>query len=171
MKTTEIEIGVIKFVITEIPKKEQLVEYETLLKNHQVDLLIRIVENSLLYEIHIPGLIVIDFTNFQDGSVPTLQIMERYIKTIEEIKLKYSNPVIAMHCFSSLGRCPTFLSISMIIENPKMDIYDIIIYIRKKRPGALNRKQMDWLIKTCVVIRRGHCVQWKDLLMKWLRKN
>ena len=85
MKVTEIEIGVIKFVITEIPKKEQLAEYETLLKNHQVDLLIRIVENSLLYEINIPGLSIVDFTDFQDGSVPTNEIMERYIKTIEEI--------------------------------------------------------------------------------------
>lgn len=146
MKVTEIKIGVIKFVITEIPKKEQLVEYETLLKNHQVDLLIRIVENSLLYEINIPGLSIVDFTDFQDGSVPTNEIMERYIKVIEEIKLKCTNPVVAMHCFSSLGRCPTFLGISMIIENPKMDKYDIIIYIRKKRPGALNVKQVNWLI-------------------------
>lgn len=146
MKATEIKIGVIKFVITEIPKKEQLTEYETLLKNSHVDLLIRIVEKSLLYNISVPGLSIVDFTDFVDGSIPTKEIMERYVTLIEKIKLKCSNPVVAMHCMSSLGRCPTFLGISMIYFNPKMDRYDIIIYIRKMRPGALNSKQMNWLI-------------------------
>jgi protein tyrosine phosphatase type 4A len=161
MKATEIEIGVIKFIITELPKKEQLTEYETLLKNHQVDLLIRIVEKSLLYEINVPNLTVVDFTNFEDGSVPTKEIMDKYIKLIEDIKVKYTNPIVAIHCVSSLGRCPTFLGISMIIEHSKMDRYEIIIYIRKKRPGALNAKQVNWLIDVKIPSKKKSWEFWK----------
>lgn len=162
MKPTEIEIGVIKFIITELPRKEQLTEYETLLKNHEVDLLIRIVEKSLLYEINVPNLTIVDFTDFEDGSVPTKDIMDKYIKLIEDIKVKYTNPIVAIHCVSSLGRCPTFLGISMIYFNPKMDRYDIIIYIRKKRPGALNVKQMNWLIDLKIPSKKKSWEFWKN---------
>lgn len=161
MKVIELEIGVIKFVITEIPKKDQLMEYETLLKTRQIGLLIRIVEESLLYEINIPGLIVVNFTDFKDGSVPTKSIMDKYIKLIEDIKIKYTNPIVAIHCISSLGRCPTFLGISMIIENPKIDRYDMIMYIRKIRPGALNSKQMNWLIYLKIPSKKNKWMFWK----------
>lgn len=144
--TTEIKIGVIKFVITEIPKKEQLIEYETLLKNFKVNFLIRIVDKSLLYEINVPNLTVIDFTDFEDGSVPSKEIVDRYISIIEDIKIKYTNPIISIHCYSSLGRAPTLICISMIKENPKINRYDMILYVRKKRPGAFNSKQLNWLL-------------------------
>ena len=148
-------------MITEIPKKEQLTEYETLLKNHQVDLLIRIVNESLLYEISVTGLIVVDFTDFEDGSIPSKEIVDRYIKIIEEIKLNYHNPVVAIHCVSSLGRCPTFLGISMIMENPKVDRCEIIIYIRKKRQGALNLRQVNWLMDFKIPSKKKKWEFWK----------
>jgi protein tyrosine phosphatase type 4A len=124
-------------------------------------LLIRIVEKSLLYEINVPNLTVVDFTNFEDGSVPTKEIMDKYIKLIEDIKVKYTNPIVAIHCVSSLGRCPTFLGISMIIEHSKMDRYEIIIYIRKKRPGALNAKQVNWLIDVKIPSKKKSWEFWK----------
>jgi protein tyrosine phosphatase type 4A len=146
MKVTEIEIGVVKYFITECPRIEQLEEFKHIIIKNKVNILIRILEPSQLYEINVPNLTVVDFTDFQDGSVPTTEIMERYIQIIEDAKKKYKNPNILGHCLSSMGRMPTFLGISMIYFNPKMDRCDIIIYIRKKRPGALNVKQMNWLI-------------------------
>lgn len=146
MRTTEIKVGVIKFVITEIPKKEQLADYETLLKNFEVNFLIRIVKKSLLYEINVPNLRVVDFTDFEDGSVPSKEIVARYISIMEDIKMKCINPIIAIHCYSSLGRAPTLISLSMIKENKKIDRHDMILYIRKKRPGAFNSKQLNWLL-------------------------
>lgn len=146
MKVTEIKIGVIKFVITEIPRKEQLAEYETLLKNYQVNLLIRIVEKSLLYEINVQDLKVVDICDFEDGSVPSKEIVDRYIHVIEDISSLYTDPIVAIHCVSSLGRCPTLLGVSMIKQNPKIDRCDMVILIRNKRPKALNNKQMNWLI-------------------------
>jgi len=179
MKVTKIEIGVVKYFITKCPGVNEIEEFKHIIIKNKVNILIRIIEHSQLYDVSdIPDLIVENFTDFQDGSVPTLQVVNRYIQIIKDAKKKYKNPNILCHCLSSIGRCPTFLGISMIIENPKMDRCDVIIYIRKKRPGALNAKQVNWLIDgACAPLRCDRSLssllaaKWKELLRKWLKKN
>jgi len=141
MKVSKFKIGMIEFIVTECPHIDQLEEFKNI-----INILIRILEPSQLYDISVPNLTVVDFTDFQDGSVPTLQVIERYIQIIEDAKKKYKNPNILAHCVSSMGRCPTFLGISMIKENPKIDRFEIINEIRKKRKGALNLKQVNFLL-------------------------
>jgi protein tyrosine phosphatase type 4A len=162
MKFTKFEIGVVKYFITECPRVNEIEEIKNIIIKNKINILIRILEPYQLYDVSdIPGLIVENFTDFQDGSVPTTEIMERYIQIIEDAKKKYKNPNILGHCLSSMGRMPTFLGISMIIENSKMDRYDIIIYIRKKRPGALNAKQVNWLIDVKIPSKKKSWEFWK----------
>jgi len=179
MKVTEFNFGVVKYFITECPNINQLEEFKNIIIKNKVDILIRILEHSRLYDISdIPDLVVENFTDFQDGSVPTLKVVDRYIQIIENAKKKYKNPNILVHCISSLGRAPTFLGISMIIENPKMNRCEIISYIRKRRRGALNIKQVNWLIDgACEPLRRDRSLRsllaakWKDLLRKSTEKK
>lgn len=169
MQVTEIEIGVVKYFITECPRIDQLEEFKHIIIKNKVNILIRILEPSQLYDVSdIPDLIVENFTDFQDGSVPTTEIMERYIQIIEDAKKKYKNPNILGHCLSSMGRMPTFLGISMIIEYPKMDRCDVIIYIRKKRPGSLNIKQINWLIGAPIRHNRSLLSKWREILRIYL---
>lgn len=163
MKITEIQVGVVKYFITECPSVNEIEEIKNIIIKNKINILIRILEPSKLYDVSdTPNLIIENFTDFQDGSVPTLQVVDRYIRIIEEAKKKYKNPNILGHCISSLGRCPTFLGISMIIEHPKMDRYDIITYIRKERPGALNSKQMNWLMDLKIPSKNKKWKFWKN---------
>ena len=147
MEVTEIQIGVIKYFITECPRIDQLKEFKYIIIKNKVNILIRILEPYQLYNISdIPDLTVENFTNFQDGLVPTKEIIDRYIHIIEDAKKRYKNPNILVHCLSSLGRCPTLIAVSMIEENPRVDHCDVITYIRKKRPGAFNSKQIKWIL-------------------------
>lgn len=161
MKVSKFKIGVTEFIITECPKLDQMDEFKNIIIKNKVNILIRIVEKSLLYEINVPNLTVVDFTDFEDGSVPSKQIMDKYIKLIEDIKVKYTNPIVAIHCVSSLGRAPTFLGIYMIIENPKLDRYDMINLIRSKRSFALNLKQVNWLIDLKIPSKKKSWEFWK----------
>ena len=136
MKVSKFKIGMIEFIVTECPHIDQLEEFKNIIIKNKVNILIRILEPSQLYDISVPNLTVVDFTDFQDGSVPTLQVIERYIQIIEDAKKKYKNPNILAHCVSSMGRCPTFLGISMIKENPKITAKDMITATGLSRRGV-----------------------------------
>ena len=111
MKKTILPVNNTQFIITNCPRDEELELYKSLLINSKVNLLIRIV--NVNYIIDIPELIVVDFPEYKDGTYPSQNIIEKYKKTMTDIKIKYKNPVVAIHCLSSLGRTACFIALEI----------------------------------------------------------
>lgn len=54
-----------------------------------------------------------------------------------------SAPTIAVHCIAGLGRAPILVAIALIEYG--MDALDSVYFIRQKRRGAINQKQLQFL--------------------------
>lgn len=52
-------------------------------------------------------------------------------------------PTIAVHCVAGLGRAPILVAIALIESG--MNPLDTVEFLRKRRRGVLNNKQMRWL--------------------------
>jgi protein-tyrosine phosphatase len=91
-----------------------------------------------------PDLIVKELY-FKDGEYPTNEIINEYSAFIIECKKKFTRPIIAIHCVSSLGRAPCIIALQMIQEGNK-DRFYIIEYIRSNIRGAFNIKQLNWVL-------------------------
>jgi protein tyrosine phosphatase type 4A len=75
--------------------------------------------------------------DYPDGSTPNKELLFVWNELI-----KLNEPIL-VHCFAGLGRSPVLVTISLIENNMKYS--DAIEYIREKKHGALNSKQLEWL--------------------------
>ena len=90
---------------------------------------------------------------FQDGDPPSDDIINRWLDVVDETfgsaaaPGKYeeqdASPAIAVHCVAGLGRAPVLVAIALI-EAGK-NAFDAIQFIREKRRGAINDKQIRFL--------------------------
>jgi|EP00945_MAST-04E_sp_MAST-4E-sp1_P002604 protein tyrosine phosphatase type IVA len=90
---------------------------------------------------------------FQDGDPPSEDIIKRWLAVVDETfgpataADKYEQQdaaaAIAVHCVAGLGRAPVLVAIALIEagKNP----FDAIQFIREKRRGAINDKQIRFL--------------------------
>lgn len=97
MESTLLKVNNVQFIITRRPLTTELEIYKNLLINYKVNLLIRIVEEPI--DIH--GINIVDFPEYKDGTSPDKIIIEKYKVLMINIKKKYKNPIIAIHCISS----------------------------------------------------------------------
>jgi protein tyrosine phosphatase type 4A len=147
MKSVIIDTAQIQFIMTECPTLQQIHDFILLLKYHNVNYLLRI--NKDLYDTNlilqeIPNLIIKNLY-FPDGEFPNIDVINEYIEFKKECCIY---PIIAIHCVASLGRSPCIIALEMI--NQKMfndDRFAIIDYIRNKRKGAFNNKQLKWILE------------------------
>lgn len=55
-----------------------------------------------------------------------------------------SKPVVALHCVSGIGRAPVLVAAALI--DAGIDPLEAVELVRAKRRGALNKKQLAWLM-------------------------
>jgi hypothetical protein len=99
---------------------------------------------------------------FEDGGVPPPAIVKRWISLCESrfgpigkpskpicsddeesVSLEDTGPCIAVHCVAGLGRAPVLVAIALIEAG--MDKLDAIELIRRKRRGAFNSRQIQYI--------------------------
>ncbi|KAL0080362.1 protein-tyrosine phosphatase-like protein [Phycomyces blakesleeanus] len=94
---------------------------------------------------------------FTDGEAPSNKIVEGWLNLVEqrfgtpqEVDFEkktpdddYQLPCIAAHCVAGLGRAPVLIAIALMEEG--MSPLDSVAYIRERRRGAINNKQIKYI--------------------------
>ncbi|KAI7852349.1 protein-tyrosine phosphatase-like protein [Circinella umbellata] len=91
---------------------------------------------------------------FGDGEAPPVPIVEAWLKLVDERfpsqqegeqgqNNNSSIPCIATHCVAGLGRAPVLVAIALIELG--MPALDAVAYIRERRRGAINNKQLKYI--------------------------
>uniref|UniRef100_A0A2I3FSH8 Protein tyrosine phosphatase type IVA 3 n=1 Tax=Nomascus leucogenys TaxID=61853 RepID=A0A2I3FSH8_NOMLE len=90
---------------------------------------------------------------FDDGAPSPNQIVDDWLNLLETKFHEEPGFCVAVHCVAELGRAPVLVALALIECGMKYE--DAVQFIRQKRRGALNSKQLD---------TNGHCcVQQKEM--------
>jgi protein tyrosine phosphatase type 4A len=90
------------------------------------------------------GIHVLDLP-FEDGTTPSADIISRWCNLLKMRKTAELNSCIVVHCVAGLGRAPVLVAVALIELGMRYE--DAVEMIRRKRQGAINSKQLDFLSK------------------------
>lgn len=149
-----------KFLITDCPNDAAMDSYVKLLKEHNVVALVRVCEPSYSTKaLEQAGVKVHDW-EFEDGDPPPEKVISDWNNLTASVFAKTVSPApcIAVHCVAGLGRAPVMVAISLIESGMSAD--DAILFIRARRRGAINTKQVAFLnhYRRRSTHKKGSCV-------------
>lgn len=145
----------LKFLVFDAPSDRNLDLYLKELKSHHVTDVVRVCDPS--YDktaLEKEGITVHDWP-FPDGDPPPTQIVNDFLSLV---KTRFSSPsdksspassasnpscCIGVHCVAGLGRAPVLVAMALIESG--MAPLDAAIFIRERRRGAINAKQLKYL--------------------------
>jgi len=145
-RPTLIDFKHFKFLVMDAPTDQNLSAYIEALKKKNATWVVRACESTystapLLAE----GIKVLDLP-FPDGDPPPDSVRDRWMQLVdEEFKDPSVDKCIAVHCVAGLGRAPALVAIALIEAG--MDPLESISFIRKKRRGAINARQITYIEK------------------------
>eukprot|EP00457_Paulinella_chromatophora_P008671 gb/GEZN01008712.1/.p1 GENE.gb/GEZN01008712.1/~~gb/GEZN01008712.1/.p1 ORF type:complete len:171 (+),score=25.15 gb/GEZN01008712.1/:374-886(+) len=143
-RITSVEFNGKNFVLMDTPTDSNLAQYIQILKKKNVTLIARACEPSytrldLLQEAGI-GLVELPF---KDGDPPPDPIVDKFLDCCRDEFKKGKDTTVAVHCVAGLGRAPVLVAVALVEYG--MEPLDAIEYIRKRRRGAINAKQLTYL--------------------------
>lgn len=163
-KPTFLENKNYRFLIMDCPSDSNISSYAEVLKKKHAVAVTRACEASYSTQLlKDAGIRVLDVP-FPDGDPPSPEIVNRWLDLVDSVfnidsgasaaaapapangagdGEDNSKPCIAVHCVSGLGRAPVLVAIALIESG--MDPLDAIEFIRKKRRGAINARQLRYL--------------------------
>ncbi|KAM6334901.1 protein tyrosine phosphatase type IVA 2 isoform 1-T3 [Alca torda] len=106
------------------------------------------------------GIQVLDWP-FDDGAPPPNQIVDDWLNLLKTKFREEPGCCVAVHCVAGLGRAPVLVALALIECGMKYE--DAVQFIRQKRRGAFNSKQLLYLEKYRPKMRlrfkdaNGHC--------------
>ncbi|XP_026203523.1 protein tyrosine phosphatase type IVA 2b isoform X1 [Anabas testudineus] len=115
------------------------------LKKFEVNTLVRVCDAT--YDkapVEKEGIKVLDWP-FDDGAPPPTQIVDDWLKLVNTKFREEPGCCIAVHCVAGLGRAPVLVALALIECGMKYE--DAVQFIRQKRRGAFNCKQLLYLEK------------------------
>eukprot|EP01135_Chromosphaera_perkinsii_P005767 Nk52_evm10s360 gene=Nk52_evmTU10s360 len=144
-----IEYKSMRFIIMDAPSNSNVKAYVTeLLKNNVTDV-VRVCDptyNKTVMEQN--GINVWDWP-FEDGEAPPTTIIKDWLELVEQRfyskGASEKKACIACHCVAGLGRAPVIVALALIEAGLSPE--DTIEFIRQKRRGAINSKQIKFLQK------------------------
>ena len=152
-KPTLVEKAPMRFLIMDAPRQSNLPYYIREMKKHDVTEVVRVCEPT-----YVPGSefaaagICLHEMEYKDGSSPDKELIMSWLRLVEQTcytgtsnsSPSSSGPCIAVHCVAGLGRAPVMVAIALI-EFAGMDSVEAVSFIRNKRRGAINEKQLLYL--------------------------
>jgi len=142
-----VERGNQGFLLIDCPTEANLDAYIQDMKNSNVTVLVRACECKDAYpaaKVNAAGITTFDLP-YVDGDSPPTDIIQKWLQVVEDT-FTGNNPkkqTVAVHCIAGLGRTPVLVAIALIQD--KMQPLDAVAFIRNKRRGAINAKQLRFL--------------------------
>ncbi|CAF99049.1 unnamed protein product, partial [Tetraodon nigroviridis] len=151
----EITYDCLRFLITHNPTNAQLGKFIEDLKAFGVNTLVRVC--AATYDktpVEQEGIQVLDWP-FDDGSAPPDQVVDDWLNLLQMKFRDEPGSCVAVHCVAGLGRfvppgvrgscqgAPVLVALALI--ECGMEYEDAVHFIRQKRRGAFNSKQLLYL--------------------------
>lgn len=151
-KPTLVEKAPMRFLIMDAPRQANLPYYIREMKKHNVTHVVRVCEPT-----YIPGSefstagICLHEMEYNDGTSPSKELILSWLGLVESTFYTLASnapsaaaPCIAVHCVAGLGRAPVMVAIALV-EFAGMDPVEAVSFLRSKRRGAINEKQLLYL--------------------------
>eukprot|EP00735_Rhodelphis_limneticus_P003815 TRINITY_DN15340_c0_g1::TRINITY_DN15340_c0_g1_i1::g.22771::m.22771 TRINITY_DN15340_c0_g1::TRINITY_DN15340_c0_g1_i1::g.22771 ORF type:complete len:187 (+),score=-5.32,sp/Q54DU9/TP4AA_DICDI/47.97/3e-46,DSPc/PF00782.15/5.8e-07,Y_phosphatase/PF00102.22/2.7e+02,Y_phosphatase/PF00102.22/2e-05,PTPlike_phytase/PF14566.1/0.00034,Y_phosphatase3/PF13350.1/0.015 TRINITY_DN15340_c0_g1_i1:40-600(+) len=137
------------FLIMDAPSDANISAYIKEMKHHQVRHLVRTCEPTYKEAPLAEADIKLYDLPYSDGEPPPRSVIEKWIELVADVFLKSKSPevedtAIAIHCVAGRGRAPVLVAIALVEAG--MEPEDAIHYIRQKRKGAINTRQMRFIL-------------------------
>jgi protein tyrosine phosphatase type 4A len=163
-KPTLIEVKPMHFLIMDAPRQSNLHVYMKEMRKHNVHHTVRVCEPTYLAgELNNAGISLHEM-GYQDGTSPAKELIDKWLQLVDQTFYSKQNPAagagaaakngttaeqqqeecIAVHCVAGLGRAPVMVAIALI-EFANMDPVEAVSFIRQRRRGAINEKQLLYL--------------------------
>jgi protein tyrosine phosphatase type 4A len=146
-KPTLIEVKPMRFLIMDAPRQSNLHVYIKEMSKHHVTDIVRVCEPTYNgTELKSAG-ICLHESEYKDGTSPPKELIMDWLQLVD--KTFYgpnadTSSCIAVHCVAGLGRAPVMVAIALI-EFANMDPVEAVTFLRGKRRGAINEKQLLYL--------------------------
>ncbi|KAJ1656564.1 hypothetical protein IWQ61_003876 [Dispira simplex] len=156
---TFLEYQGLRFLIFDAPSNNTLPIYLKEMEKYNVTDVVRACDATYSKGLlEVKGIRMHDWS-FPDGAPPPNPIVEQWLRLVEErFGPNHTNPqnkTIAVHCVAGLGRAPILVAIALIESG--MPPLDSVMFIRSKRNGAINRKQLQY-VETYKRRGKGKCI-------------
>ncbi|KAG7260264.1 hypothetical protein CRUP_009598 [Coryphaenoides rupestris] len=132
----ELTFECMRFLITHNPTNATLNKFTEELKKFEVNTLVRVCDATYDKAPDWP---------FDDGAPPPTQIVDDWLNLLKTKFREEPGCCIAVHCVAGLGRAPVLVALALIECGMKYE--DAVQFIRQKRRGAFNSKQLLYLEK------------------------
>lgn len=141
----EIEYRNMRFLITDQPQDVTMENYIKLLMEHKVSHLVCATDQAYKTDDLAKSGVAVSELSFPDGSAPTQEIIEKWLSLVNKEFMGDPETCVGVHCVTGLGRAPVLVATALIELGMKYE--DAVELIRKKRRGAINTKQLEFLAK------------------------
>jgi len=143
----EIEFKNMRFLITEQPHDSTIRNYITILKEHKVTHLVCATDPTYKTDDLAQSGVTFTELSFSDGSPPSQEIIEKWLSLVKKefTDGESTETCVGVHCVTGLGRAPVLVAVALVELGMKYE--DAVDLIRKKRRGAINAKQLEFLAK------------------------
>lgn len=144
---TLIEYNHLRFLIADAPSNNNLNLYIQEFERYNVTDVVRVCDPTYNAEPLLSRGIKVHEWVFGDGDAPPSQIVNEWLDLVQNRFSGYDNaearPSIACHCVAGLGRAPVLVAIALIEAG--MSPLDSVSFIRARRRGAINNKQLKYI--------------------------
>ena len=150
-KPTLVEVPPLRFLIMDAPRQANLHLYIKEMRKHHVVHVVRVCEPTYAGgELQSAGICLHEM-EYKDGTSPSTELIRSWLELVDATfydgtatSSSDPPPCIAVHCVAGLGRAPVLVAIALI-EFAGMDPVEAVSFLRQKRRGAINEKQLLYL--------------------------
>ncbi|ORY03875.1 phosphatases II [Basidiobolus meristosporus CBS 931.73] len=142
-----VEYRGLRFLILDCPTDSNLHLYLREFHNFNVTHVVRVCEPTYRTQTLTSAAIKVHDWPFPDGGIPAPSLIKNWLDLVKSCSTPSGDEdgpeTIAIHCVAGLGRAPVLVAIALIEHG--MDALSAVEYIRRKRHGAFNNHQIEYL--------------------------